>query len=221
MLKHPDQRVGVFVDTANMYHSAKNLFHANVNFGAVLEEAVAGRKLIRAISYVIKSGSDEEDSFYGALTKQGFEVRQKDLQVFPGGMKKADWDVGLAVDTIKMANNLDSVVIVSGDGDYTPLLRYLKENKGCLVEVVAFRETTSSKLVQEADDFIDLSEDLDRYLLGSGKAGGRKRVDTPEKRPATRQAATRQTPTRQTATRQTAAQPATGAAAKRKRKVVF
>lgn len=175
MLKHPDQRVGVFVDTANMYHSAKNLFHGNVNFGAVLEEAVAGRKLIRAIAYVIKSGSEEEDTFYDALSKQGFEVRQKDLQIFPGGMKKADWDVGLAVDAIKLANNLDSVVIVSGDGDYRPLVTYLRENKGCLVEVVAFRETASSRLVQEVDDFIDLSQDLDRYLLGRGR-GLKKRL---------------------------------------------
>jgi len=170
MLKHPDQRVGVFVDTANMYHSAKNLFKANVNFGAVLEEAVAGRKLIRAIAYVIKSGSDEEDTFYDALTKQGFEVKQKELQVFAGGMKKADWDVGLAVDAIKLADHLDSVVIVSGDGDYRPLVTFLKENKGCLVEVAAFRETTSSKLIEEVDDFVDLSEDKAKYLLGGGKA---------------------------------------------------
>jgi uncharacterized LabA/DUF88 family protein len=174
MYKHPEQRVGVFVDTANMYHSAKNLHKANVNFGEVLEAVVAGRKLVRAIAYVIRSSSEEENTFFDALDKQGFEVKQKDLQVFASGMKKADWDVGLAVDTIKFADRLDSVVIVSGDGDYTPLVTYLKENKGCLVEVAAFEETTSGRLKEVADDFLNLSGDLERYLIGR-KASGRAR----------------------------------------------
>ncbi len=169
MFKHVEQRVGVFIDTANMYHSAKNLYNANVNFGEVLNEVVAGRKLIRAIAYVIKSSSDEESTFFDALDKQGFEVKQKELQVFASGMKKADWDVGLAVDTIKMADRLDSVIIVSGDGDYTPLVIYLQENKGCLVEVAAFGETTSSKLREVADDFLNLSDKLDQFLIRKGK----------------------------------------------------
>ena len=82
-------------------------------------------------------------------------------------MKKADWDVGLAIDAIKMADRLDSVIIVSGDGDYAPLVTYLQENRGCLVEIAAFQETTSSKLIEVADDYINLSEDLDHYLIGS------------------------------------------------------
>jgi uncharacterized LabA/DUF88 family protein len=188
MYKHPEQRVGVFIDTANMYHSAKNLHNANVNFGNVLEEVTAGRKLVRAIAYVIRSSSDEESTFFDALDKQGFEVKQKELQVFSSGMKKADWDVGLAIDAIKMADRLDSVVIVSGDGDYTPLVIYLQENKGCLVEVAAFQETTSHKLVEQADDFLNLSADLDHFLIGAKrgrKTSSRKsssRSGTPKKK---------------------------------------
>lgn len=170
MIKHSDQRVGIFVDVANMYHSAKNLYHARVQFDQVLKTAVAGRKLIRAIAYVIKSSSEEEMSFFEALTKQGFEVKQKDLQVFFSGEKKADWDVGIAIDTIKMADRLDTVILVSGDGDYVPLVRYLQENKGCLVEAIAFRETTSSKLVEAVDDFFDLSSQQSKFLKRSGKA---------------------------------------------------
>jgi len=165
MIKHQDQRVGVFVDVANMYHSAKNLYGARVNFQEVLKTAIAGRKLIRAIAYVIRSESEEEKSFFGALDKQGFEVKMKDLQIFVGGAKKADWDVGLALDAIKMADKLDSIVLVSGDGDYCPLVTYLQENKGCQAEVVAFGKTTSSKLIEMADDFIDLGQDLRKYLI--------------------------------------------------------
>lgn len=165
MIKHREQRVGILVDVANMYHSAKNLYTAKVNFKEVLKAGMAGRKLIRAIAYVIRSESEEEKSFFDALDKQGFEVKMKDLQIFPGGMKKADWDVGIAVDAIKLADRLDTVVLVSGDGDYQPLVKYLQENKGCQVEVLAFGKTTSSRLIEAVDDFTDLGQDTRRFLI--------------------------------------------------------
>lgn len=164
MIKHKEQRIGVLVDVSNMYHSAKNLYHKRVNFKEVLKEIVSGRKLIRAIAYVIKTESEEETPFFEALSQQGFEVRMKDLQIFAGGAKKADWDVGIAMDAIKLAKNLDVIVLVSGDGDYLPLMNYLQSTTGCLVEVVGFRQTTSSKLIEEADDFINLSENK-KFLL--------------------------------------------------------
>jgi len=169
MIKHKEQRVGVLVDVANLYHSAKNLFGAKVNFKEVLRTAVEGRKLIRAIAYVIRSESEEERAFFSALDKQGFEVKSKDLQIFAGGVKKADWDVGIAVDAIKLADRLDTIIIVSGDGDYVPLVRYLQENKGCRVEVAAFAKTTSSKLLEICEDFTDLGSDLKKFLLTSGE----------------------------------------------------
>lgn len=165
MVKHKDQRVGVFIDVGNMYHSAKNLYDTRVNFKEVLKAAVAGRKLIRALAYVVKSNSIEEEGFFDALSKQGFEVKMKDLQIFAGGAKKGDWDVGMAVDAIKSADKLDVVVLVTGDGDFVPLVSYLKENKGCLVEVIAFGETASGRLEESADDFTDLGKDLTLYLL--------------------------------------------------------
>ena len=164
MIKHKDQRVGILVDVSNMYHSAKNLYHKRVNFKEVLKEAVAGRKLIRATAYVIRTESEEETSFFEALSQQGFEVKIKDLQIFAGGAKKADWDVGIAMDAIKLANKLDVIILVSGDGDYVPLVTYLQNTFGCLAEVMGFRQTTSSRLIDESDDFINLSENK-KYLL--------------------------------------------------------
>jgi len=165
MIKHKEQRVGVLVDVSNMYHSAKNLFKKRVNFEEILKEAVAGRKLIRATAYVVKTETEEEMYFFEALSQQGFEVRMKDLQIFAGGAKKADWDVGIAVDAIKLANKLDVIILVTGDGDYIPLVNYLQNTTGCLVEIMAFRQTTSGKLIEEADDFINLSEDK-KFLIG-------------------------------------------------------
>lgn len=165
MIKHPDQRLAVFIDVSNMYHSAKNLFNRKLNFKEVLKAAVAERKLIRAIAYAVRTEGGEEKAFLEALSKQGFEVKMKDLQIFAGGAKKADWDVGLAIDAIKIAEKIDVAILVSGDGDYQPLVNYLQENKGCLVELIAFAETTSKKLIEQADDFINLSEDKNRFLL--------------------------------------------------------
>lgn len=165
MIKHKDQRVGIFVDVQNMYYSAKNLFNKKVNFQEILKTSVAGRKLIRSIAYVIQAQTKEEQAFFDALAKQGFEVKMKDLQIFPGGMKKGDWDVGITTDAIKLANKLDVIILVTGDGDYIPLVKYLQENKGCLVEIIAFSETASSKLIENADDFTDLSKNKAKYLL--------------------------------------------------------
>ena len=166
VIKHKDQRVGLFIDTQNLYHSAKNLYKSKVNFGAILKEAVAGRQLVRATAYVITTEGGEESAFFEALGKLGIETKTKDLQVFWGGAKKGDWDVGLAVDAIKMAPKLDAVVIASGDGDFVPLVEYLRLS-GTQVEIISFGRSSSSKLKEAADDFIDLSDDPRKYLLGS------------------------------------------------------
>lgn len=164
-MKASEQRIGVLVDVANMYYSAKNIHGTRVNFGKILEDAVGERHLVRAIAYVIKADTPEEQKFFEALDKQGFEVRSKDLQVFSGGAKKGDWDVGITVDAIKLSDRLDTIVLVAGDGDYLPLVRYLQEAKGCRIEVMAFQESASMKLREAADKFTDLSGDKKKYLL--------------------------------------------------------
>ena len=165
VIKHKEQRVGVFIDTQNLYHSARNLYQARVNFGAVLKDAVAGRKLVRAVAYVIRTEAGDERNFFEALEKLGIETKIKDLQVFHTGTKKGDWDVGLAVDALKTAPRLDTVVIVSGDGDFVPLVEYLQTMTQ--VEVISFGKSTSAKLREVADDFTDLSENPRKYLIGA------------------------------------------------------
>lgn len=165
IIKHKEQRVGVFIDTANLYHSAKNLYKRKVNFGAVLKDAVAGRKLVRATAYVITSEGGEEKNFFDALTKLGIETKTKELQIFAGGNKKGDWDVGISIDAVKMAPRLDAVVLVAGDGDFVPLVEYLQSTFGVQVEVVSFGKSSSMKLKDQADDFLDLSLNPRKYLI--------------------------------------------------------
>lgn len=181
IIKHPEQRVGVFIDTQNLYHSAKNLYHARVNFGNVLKDSVAGRRLIRARAYVVTTESGEEKGFFEALGKIGIETTTKDLQVFFGGAKKADWDVGMAVDAITMSPKLDTVILFTGDGDFIPLVQYLQVHGGCQVEVASFGRSTSSKLKEVADHFLDLDEDPRRYLINyRGSAKRAPRMAEPE-----------------------------------------
>ena len=169
VIKHHEQRVGIFIDTQNMYHSARDLFGSRVNFGRLVEEVVSDRRLVRAVAYVIRTATGEEKPFFDALKHAGIETQEKDLQIFLGGGKKADWDVGLAVDAIRIAPLLDVVIIVSGDGDFVPLVEYLKY-QGRQVEVAAFRGTTSSKLVEAADSFTDLSELKEQILITSQRS---------------------------------------------------
>jgi uncharacterized LabA/DUF88 family protein len=170
IIKHSDQRVAVFIDTQNVYHSARNLYKSYVNFGAILKDAVAGRRLVRAMAYVIASEAGDENAFFEALTKIGIETKVKDLQVFSDGAKKGDWDVGLTVDAVTIAPRIDAAVIVSGDGDYVPLVEYLQKHSGIQVEVISFGKSTSMKLKEAADDFFDLSANPNKYLIrGSGR----------------------------------------------------
>lgn len=158
--------IGVLVDVANMYHSAKNLYKARVNFKELLKIATAGRALSRAIAYVIKSDTEEEKAFFSALEKADYELKIKDLQIFPGGMKKGNWDIAIAIDAVILSKQVDVISIISGDGDYEPLVEYLKFN-GIIVEVVAFGRSASGRLMETANNFIDLDEITDKVILKS------------------------------------------------------
>ena len=162
-----EQRVGVFVDVQNMYYSAKNMYKAKVNFAQILKEAVNDRSLVRAFTYVIKADIKEEKNFFDALSKIGYEVKSKDLQTFVGGAKKGDWDIGIAMDMIELAPKLDTLVLVSGDGDFVDLLQHLKRAMGCRIEVMAFGKSSSGKLREETDEFIDMDKDKRRFLMSN------------------------------------------------------
>jgi len=163
IIKHKDQRVAVLIDAQNLYHSAKNLYNTKVNFKSVLEEAVAGRHLVRAIAYVITTEAGDETDFFNALTKIGIETKTKDLQIFFDGNKKGDWDVGLAIDAIRIAPKVDTIVLATGDGDFEPLIEYLKNSTQ--VEVISFGRSTSIKLKEICEDFIDMCERPEKFII--------------------------------------------------------
>lgn len=164
----PQQRVGVFVDIQNMYYSARALYGQKVNFNAILAAAAAGRQLLRALAYGITTEEAHEGEFHLALANQGFEVKTKPLQIFLGGQKKGDWDIGIAMDILSLQPKLDVAVLVSGDGDFVPLIEFA-QRQGLRCEVIGFRESTSSALVEAADSFTDLSADKKQFLIEDRK----------------------------------------------------
>lgn len=183
------QRVGIFIDVQNLYHSAKHLHRGRgrVNYRELITFLAGERQLVRALAYAVESEAvlaeraldeekkeavkpvapktaakpdDEKSSeknFFAALEDAGIELRLKALQIFADGSKKADWDVGMAVDAIRTAPGLDVIILVTGDGDFTPLVDYLRWGMGKYVEVAAFRPSTSGKMQTIADRFIDLT----------------------------------------------------------------
>jgi len=162
--KYKNQRTAVFIDVQNLYYSARAIYQKRVNFKELVETAVGDRQLIRAFAYVVATKTGEEKPFFDALTKLGIEIRVKGLQEYYGGIKKADWDVGIAIDAVKTVEIVDVIVLASGDGDYAPLVEYLK-NRGRRVEIISFGKSTSSRLKEMADNFIDLDENPKKFLL--------------------------------------------------------
>ena len=152
---HGGQRIGIFIDTQNLYHSARNNFRANINYEEVIAEAVANRDLIRAFAYVVRADSNDESKFFDALSDIGIEVKIKDMQYFHTGEKKADWDVGIAVDIIRMTEKLDTAVLMSGDGDFLDVVKYVQSRGELILRNLpeALRSALDGE-VQEGDDAV-------------------------------------------------------------------
>lgn len=161
---HPAQRVAVLADSQNLYHSAQSVYSRNIDYSALLEEAVNDRALVRAIAYVIRAESPEEESFFEALRDIGFETKIKEIKTFADGSKKADWDLGMSLDAVSLASHVDTVVLVTGDGDFARLCSHLR-HEGVRVEAMGFSNSAADELIEAADEFVDLGERKETFLL--------------------------------------------------------
>lgn len=161
---HGGQRVAVLADAQNLYHTAQSIYSQNIDYSALLEKTVMDRELIRAIAYVIRADSPQEESFFEALSEIGFEPRIKDIKTFGDGSQKADWDVGIVLDAVTLAPKVDTVVLATGDGDFARLCSHLR-HEGVRVEVFSFESSTADELIEAADSFHDMAEREETFLL--------------------------------------------------------
>ena len=166
-------RVAVFVDGANLYHSIKSYYKAVLDYSKLLEAAVGDRDLLRATFYIVEKHEADETtntnsarSFVYNLNKFGYKVRSKPLQVHEtftaegerAVSHKGDWDVGIVVDMMRLADHADAYVLVSGDGDYVDAVEYLQSERGIRVEVISASQCTSQSLLDACDRHTDLGE---------------------------------------------------------------
>ncbi len=161
--------VGVFVDMQNLYYGAKNTLKKKINFANLLNLALRGRRLYRAIAYLVDLEKVNQDGFIHVLRSLGYEVKLKEPKKFYNWDRveyKADWDMGIAIDAIAMAENgkVDVVVLISGDGDFVDLINFLKA-KGIKVEVISFKSITAKELIGASNEYFDLEEFSDYIVL--------------------------------------------------------
>lgn len=155
------QRIGIFVDVQNMFYSAKLLHQSKVDYGKLLNEVTGNRQLVRAIAYIIQKPDVDQSGFHEALSRIGYEIKVKELKVHNNEGRnnaRGSWDVGMAVDILSMADKLDTVVLVTGDGDYTDLLDALSA-RGVRTEIVSFERSTANELIKAADQYIPIHSD--------------------------------------------------------------
>jgi uncharacterized LabA/DUF88 family protein len=148
--------VGVFVDVSNLFYSAKSA-GVEVNYCRLLDAAVAGRDLIRACAYTgVDPDNPNQRKFIDFLRANGYKVVSKDIHKYEGGRIKANLDIEIAVDILLLSENLDVVVLISGDGDFVRLLEAV-QSKGVRCEVISFGISTSNELIDAADLFTEIS----------------------------------------------------------------
>ena len=149
------EKVAVLVDNQNIYYSARNLYGGLIDYKVLVNHLVGERHLVRVSAFVVRGHSGQEP-FFDALRNSGVKLQTKKVQILTDGSKKGDWDVGIAIEAVIIADHVDTIVIVSGDGDFVPLVRYLKNIKGKRVEAAAFGRNTSMRLKAAVDKFCDL-----------------------------------------------------------------
>ena len=138
------KNVAVFVDVANIFYAAKAA-GVDIDYVTLLKASTAGRDFVRAYAYTgLDPENENQRQFHSFLARSGYKVVSKDIRKYGDGRIKANLDIELVVDMMRMAQHIDIAVVVSGDGDFAPAIRAVQQ-QGVRVEVVSFRGNTSSR----------------------------------------------------------------------------
>ncbi|MBC8289428.1 MAG: NYN domain-containing protein [Planctomycetes bacterium] len=153
-------RVAVFVDVQNVYYTVKQIYGCHFDYRAFWDQVTAGREVVRAFAYAIDRKAQKQIQFQQILESIGFEVKLKPFIQRSDGSAKGDWDVGITLDMIELANEVDVAVLASGDGDFDLAVRKLRDAHGVEVEVYGARKLTAGSLIQAATRFVPIEQHL-------------------------------------------------------------
>jgi uncharacterized LabA/DUF88 family protein len=153
-------RVAIFVDVQNVYYTVKQIYGCHFDYRAFWDQVTEGREVVRAFAYAIDRKDQKQIRFQQILESIGFEVKLKPFIQRSDGSAKGDWDVGITLDMIELANEVDVAVLASGDGDFDLAVRKLRDAYGVEVEVYGARKLTAATLIQAATRFVPIEQHL-------------------------------------------------------------
>ena len=153
------EKIAIFVDSQNLYYSARMGYAAKVNYEKLLKLITENRNLIRAYAYIVQPPEGDVRPFATSLERIGYTVKIKDVRTRANGSAKANWDMGIALDILGILDYIDTIVLASGDGDFVPLVDFIKA-KNKRVEIFSFTENTAYDLKEKADRFEPLGENI-------------------------------------------------------------
>ncbi|MDF2177746.1 NYN domain-containing protein [Aliiglaciecola sp. CAU 1673] len=156
-------KVVLLVDVQNVYYTTRQIYQRHFDYNQFWRQATAGREVVKAFAYAIDRGDKKQQEFQNILRAIGFEVKLKPFIQRADGSAKGDWDVGITIDALEYSEQADTVVLVSGDGDFDLLVDKLRVDKGKRVEVYGVPELTASSLIKAATEFMPIDAPL---LLG-------------------------------------------------------
>lgn len=154
------ETVSILVDVQNVYYTTKEAFGRNFDYNKFWAQATHNRQVVKAVAYAIDRGDEKQRQFQNILKAIGFEVKLKPYIQRSDGSAKGDWDVGLALDAIEYAELSDTVILVTGDGDFDLLAHRMRTRKNAIVEVYGVEKLTADSLINAANKFIPIQSDL-------------------------------------------------------------
>ena len=154
------ETVSILVDVQNIYYTTRHTFKRNFDYNKFWAKVTQNRKIIKASAYAIDRGDSKQIQFQNILRAIGFEVKLKPFIQRSDGSAKGDWDVGIALDAIEYAEQSDTVVLVSGDGDFDLLAQKMRTKYQSRVEVYGVQQLTAASLIKSASQFYPIESDL-------------------------------------------------------------
>lgn len=147
------KKIGVFVDVQNIYYTTRDAHGRPFNYRAFWQHLSEQGDIVMAKAYAISRNDDSQKKFQSALRHIGFEVKLKPFIQRSDGSAKGDWDVGITIDIMEAAEQLDQIVLLSGDGDFAMLLTHVKQKHRVLTHVYGVPELTADALINASTQF--------------------------------------------------------------------
>jgi uncharacterized LabA/DUF88 family protein len=154
------KKIAIFVDVQNIYYTTRQAYGRQFNYRKFWERIGYEGEITRATAYAIDRNDDKQIKFQDALKHIGFEIKLKPYIQRSDGSAKGDWDVGITIDVMEAAKEVDIVVLLSGDGDFDLLLDKIRNDYGVTAQVYGVPALTANSLINAADSYQRIEDDL-------------------------------------------------------------